>query len=84
MSAPRGGVAHSQPEPQHEPGPSGSTVVTPGGVLFSGGSTPTTAIAPLDAIDFRAAGAGTGITRAKKGAAHLDPAVLRALGIHLG
>ena len=60
-----------------------SIVIQPGAVVFSG-SSGTTALAPFDALTYRAAGPGTGITRAKKGAAHLDPAVLRALEIHIG
>ena len=60
------------------------TIVQPGQVLFSGGSSPETAIAPLDGTDYRAAGPGTGITRAKKGAVHVAPEVLRALGLDIG
>jgi hypothetical protein len=58
---------------------SGSIVIQPGVVVF--GTSGTTTAATLDGTDFRAAGPGTGIARAKKGAVHVAPAILRALGV---
>jgi hypothetical protein len=58
----------------------GTAVIPPGAVVFgtSGGAV---TIAALDGGDFRAAGPGTGIARTKKGAVHVAPAILRALGV---
>jgi hypothetical protein len=57
----------------------GTQVIPPGVVAISGSSGPTTVA--FDGVDFRAAGAETGITRAAKGPVHIDPSVLRALGV---
>jgi len=61
---------------------SGTTVIPPGVVLLAGTASDGT-LHPLDGSDYRAAGAGTGITRATKGVIHIAPEVLRALSIHV-
>jgi hypothetical protein len=62
---------------------SGTTVIPPGVVLFASGAYSSPTLVPLDGSDYRAAGPGTGITRAKKGAVHVAPDVLRALGLRI-
>jgi hypothetical protein len=63
---------------------SGTTVIPPGVVLFGNGSVTDGTLLSIDGSTYRAAGPGTGIARAKKGAAHVSPEVLRALGVRLG